>query len=85
MEYYCYQSMRGLLRLILMAEYHYEIDMEDAHCQILTGLYPMAPAINKYHTSRKEIRRELCDISGVSEYYATQLFIRTFFGDSIEP
>ena len=42
MESYCYQSMLGHLRLILMAENYYEIDMADAHCQILTGLYPTA-------------------------------------------
>jgi P4 family phage/plasmid primase-like protien len=84
MEYYCYQNMLGHLRLILMAEKYYEIDMEDAHCQILTGLYPTAPAINRYHTSRKKIRQELRDISGVSEYYAKELFIRIFFGGSIE-
>jgi hypothetical protein len=54
-EYYCYQNMLGLLRLILIAENYHEIDMEDAHCQVLTGIYSMAPAINKYHTKRKEI------------------------------
>jgi len=32
-EYYCNQNMLGVLRLILMDEYYYEIDMEDAHYQ----------------------------------------------------
>jgi hypothetical protein len=67
-----------------MCEKYCEIDMEDAHCQILTGLHPTALAINRCHTSRKEIRQELRDISGVSAYYAKGLFIRIFFGGSIE-
>jgi hypothetical protein len=76
--------MLGLLRLILMAENYHEMDMEDAHCQILTGIYPNAPAINKYHTERKTIREELREMSGVSEYSAKNLFIRICFGGSIE-
>jgi hypothetical protein len=72
--------MLGLLRLILMAEHYHEIDMEYAHCQILTGIYPTARAINEYHTKRKEIRENLRDMCGVSEYSAKNLFIRIFLG-----
>ena len=83
-EYYCNQNMLGFLRLILMAENYHEIDMEDAHYQIITGIYLNAPAIYKYHTERKTIRRELREMSGVSEYSSKNLFIRIFFGGSIE-
>ncbi len=65
-------------------EIYYEIDMEDAHCQILMGIYPTARAINEYHTKRKEIRENLCKMAGVSEYSAKNLFIRIFIGGSIE-
>ena len=84
MEYYCYQNMLGLLRLILMAENYHEIDMEDVHCQILTGIYPNAPAINECNAKRKEIREYLREMSGVSENSARNPFIRIFFGGSIE-
>jgi hypothetical protein len=66
MEYYFCQNMLGLLRLILMAEHYYEINLEDAHCQILIEFFPTTHATNRYHTSRREIRQELRDISGVS-------------------
>jgi hypothetical protein len=50
----------------------------------IDGIVSNGAAINRYHTSRKEIREELPDISDVPEYYAKELFIRIFFGGSIE-
>ncbi len=50
--------------------------MENVYCQILTGIYPTARAINEYHMKRKEIRKKMRDMSGVSEYSAKNLFWR---------
>ena len=55
----CFQNMLGSLRHILVDGKFAEVDMENAHCELLAGLFPESSAIHRYCSNRDDILEEV--------------------------
>ncbi len=75
--------MLGSLRRVLAAGEYAEVDMENANCELLTGLFPESSAIRRYCSDRAAILDEVSGTASVQRCTAKQLFIISLFGGSI--
>eukprot|EP00873_Tetraselmis_striata_P021731 jgi/Tetstr1/441995/TSEL_003145.t1 len=83
-RFVCFQNMLGCLRRVLIAGKYVEVDMQNAHFQLLAGKYPDAPAIHDYISNREEHLRAVQEAAGVPRAVAKELFIVLIFGGSVD-
>eukprot|EP00873_Tetraselmis_striata_P027957 jgi/Tetstr1/448221/TSEL_035509.t1 len=83
-RFVCFQNMLGCLRRVLIAGKYVEVDMQNAHFQLLAGKYPDALAIQDYISNREEHLRAVQEAAGVKRAVAKQLFIMLIFGGSVD-
>eukprot|EP00873_Tetraselmis_striata_P039780 jgi/Tetstr1/460044/TSEL_005364.t1 len=83
-RFVCFQNMLGGLRRVLIAGKYVEVDMQNAHFQLLAGKYPDASAIQDYISNREEHLRGVQEAAGVPRAVAKQLFIMLIFGGSVD-
>jgi hypothetical protein len=75
--------MLGSLQRILTDGEYVEVDMENAHCELLTGLFPESSAIHMYCSNRAVVLEEVSGATLVPRCTAKQLFIILTFGGNI--
>eukprot|EP00873_Tetraselmis_striata_P028813 jgi/Tetstr1/449077/TSEL_036290.t1 len=83
-RFVCFQNMLGSLRRILIDKKYVEVDMENAHFQLLAGKYPDARSIHDYISNREQHLLAVQHAAGVKRWVAKQLFIMLIFGGSVD-
>ena len=80
----CYQSLPGTVRRIVADDQYSEIDLENAHPNILLDRFPDMDGLRAYIEERDDVLEEVERLTGVSRGKAKELFIRLVFGGTVD-
>ena len=79
-----YQNMLGSMARVLSASLYVEVDLKNAHFEILAGNFPQYAAFANYCNNRDAILSSVSESCGCPRWQAKTLFIILIYGGSLQ-